>query len=60
MVQSKEPPSKSNITDDERVAVVLQQYNDTKGHFSLVRWAWALVFPYPLFVLTGPQEFSTS
>jgi hypothetical protein len=45
MVQPKEPQSKSDINDDVRVAVVLQQYNDTKGHFSLVRWAWALVLP---------------
>lgn len=46
MVQSEEQ-SKSNIDDDDRVALVLQQYNnDTKGHFSLVRWAWALVPPF--------------
>jgi hypothetical protein len=60
MVQSKESQSKSNVTDDDRVALVLQQYNDTKGHFSLVRYAWALVFPFSFLVLTGPQEFSTS
>jgi hypothetical protein len=46
MVQSKDSQSKSIVIDDDRVAVVLQQYNDTKGHFSLVRWAWALVLPF--------------
>ena len=60
MVQSKESQSKSNFDVDDRVALVLQQYNDTKGHFSLVRWAWALVHFFSFFVLTGPQEFSPS
>ncbi len=60
MIQSKEPQSKSNVKDDDRVAVILQQYNDTKGHFSLVRWVWALALPPSFFVLMELQEFPTS
>ena len=46
MTQSKEPQSKPNVDDDDRVAVVLQQYNDTKGHFSLVRWVMGACPPH--------------
>jgi hypothetical protein len=42
MLQPKDAQSKSKGNDDDRVAVALQQYNDTKGHFSLVRWARTL------------------
>jgi len=37
MFQLKDAQSKSKGNDDDRAAVALQQYNDTKGHFSLVR-----------------------
>jgi hypothetical protein len=60
MAQSKEPQSKPKVNDNDRAAVILQQYNDTKGHFSLVRWAWALVIRFSFFILTGLQKFSTS
>ena len=45
MSQPKDPKPKSKADNDDGVAVVLQQYNDTKGHFSLVRLAPALVLP---------------
>jgi CDP-diacylglycerol--serine O-phosphatidyltransferase len=45
MLQPKEPQSKSNADGDDGAVVALQQYNDTKGHFSLVRSVWALVLP---------------
>ena len=53
MVEPKESQSKSSVNGDDRVAVGLQQYNDTKGHFSLVRCAWALVLPFALRTLTA-------
>jgi len=57
MVQSKEPQSKSNVSDGDRVEVSLQQYNDTKGHFSLVRSAhWALVLFFH-FILRTDWDF---
>jgi len=37
MSQPKDLQRKSKADNDDSVAVVLQQYNDTKGHFSLVR-----------------------
>jgi hypothetical protein len=46
MSQPKDSQPKLNINDGDRVVVALQQYNDTKGHFSLVRWATALVSPF--------------
>ena len=46
MSQPNDPQSKSNADVDDKVAVALQQYNDTKGHFSLVRWVTALVSPF--------------
>ena len=49
MSQPNDPQSKSNADVDHRVAVALQQYNDTKGHFSLVRWVTALVLPFGAF-----------
>ena len=59
MSQPKSPQPKSKMNDEDRAAIALQQYNDTVGHFSLVRWARALVFRlFP--VLTDLQEFSTS
>jgi CDP-diacylglycerol---serine O-phosphatidyltransferase len=62
MLQPKEPQSKSNADGDDHIPVALQQYNDTKGHFSLVRSVWALVLPFvphvPFLVLTdGPRNF---
>jgi len=50
MSQSNDPQSKSNANVDELAAVALQQYNDTKGHFSLVRWATALASPLGPFI----------
>ena len=57
MSQPKDPQLKSNVNDGERVVVTLQQYNDTKGHFSLVRWAWALVLPFILCTDRDPGIF---
>ena len=49
MSQPNDPQSKSNADVDHRAAVALQQYNDTKGHFSLVRSVTALVLPFGAF-----------
>jgi hypothetical protein len=45
MSQPNDPQSKSNADVDDNAVVALQQYNDTKGHFSLVRWVMAFVAP---------------
>ncbi|KAH9981232.1 hypothetical protein BGW80DRAFT_1269182 [Lactifluus volemus] len=37
MSQRKDSQSKSQVKVDDRVAIALQQYDDTDGHFSLVR-----------------------
>jgi hypothetical protein len=60
MFQPKEPQLEINAESDDRVAVALQQYNDTKGHFSLVRSVWALVFPLIPRADGQPKKFSPS
>lgn len=63
MSQPNDPQSKSNTDVNDKVVVALQQYNDTKGHFSLVRWVTAFVAPLwglSFLILTeegGPEIF---
>jgi hypothetical protein len=57
MSQPKDPQTKSNVDGGDHVAVALQQYNDTKGHFSLVRWVTALGFPFIPHTDSGPEIF---
>jgi hypothetical protein len=61
MSQRKDSQSKSQVKVDDRVAIALQQYDDTDGHFSLVRWDQDLQFPPSFFMAdSGVQKFSTS
>jgi hypothetical protein len=63
MTQRKDPQSKSQVQVeiDDRVAIALQQYNDTDGHFSLVRWDKDLQPLGSYFMAdSGAQKFSTS
>jgi hypothetical protein len=58
MIQRKDSQSKSGVSDKDRVAFALQQYNDTEGHFSLVRWGYDQQPLPPFFIADkGPEIF---
>lgn len=58
MIQRKAEPAKPEGNDDDQYSSALQQYNDTEGHFSLVRSVQTI--RHPLYPRTDwIQEFPT-